>query len=61
MLGWESSAARRIRFTNPTSKRSQGGQETPKDLSFKVDNESIAQPQLGKAFFKTDGTKLECL
>jgi hypothetical protein len=49
-----------IRSTNPISKRSQGGLEARKVLCLKVDNKSI-RPERDRAFFKTHGTKLECL
>jgi hypothetical protein len=61
MLCRERLAAMPIRSTNPTSKKSQGGAERRwKVLCFKVDNKSI-QSERGKAFFKSNETKLECL
>jgi hypothetical protein len=60
MLGWKRSAAMPIRSTNPISKRSQGGLEARKALCFEVDNKSI-HSEPGQEFFKSNGTKLECL
>jgi len=36
------------------------GLEAPQSPSFRSDDKSI-RSERGKAFFKTDGTKLECL
>jgi hypothetical protein len=60
MLAWEGLAATPIRSANPVSKRPQRGLEARKVLCLKVDNKSIPSER-GKAFFKSDGTKLECL
>jgi hypothetical protein len=60
MLGWKRSAAMPVRSTNPISRRSWGGPEARTVLSFRSDDKSI-QWERDKAFFKTDGTKLECL
>jgi len=60
MLGCERSAAMPIRPTNLISKGSQEGLEARKALCFKVGNKSVQAEQV-RAFFKTHGTKLECL
>jgi len=61
MLGWERLAAMPIRSTSPISKRAQGGLEARKVLCLKVDNKSMVQSEQGKAYFKSEGTNLECL
>jgi hypothetical protein len=60
MLGWKRSVAMPVGSTNPISRRSQGGPKAGKVLRFVMDNKSI-QSERDKAFFKSDGTKLECL
>jgi len=60
MLGRERLAAMPVGSTNPILKTSQEGLRARNVLRIKVDNKSI-QSERGKAFFKTEGTKLECL
>jgi hypothetical protein len=60
MLGWKRLAAMPIRSTNPISKTSQEGLRARDVVRFKLDNKSI-QSERDKGFFKSEGTKLECL